>query len=99
MCDGLMVADEEANEIGELLIWDSLYIQEEFSVASLDFWYRLNVDLAGPDGECLYLKIVVRGWRRTPSPPSPWFEHKGELLDREDPFVVVPPHSLCGHAI
>src|SRR5712675_2380666 len=47
MCDGLMVADEEANEIGELLIRDSLNIQEEFNIASLDFWYGLNVDLAG----------------------------------------------------
>jgi hypothetical protein len=47
----------------------------------------------------LYFKIEVRGLGRTPSPPSPWFEQKRKLLAGEDPFAVVPPNSLWGHAI
>jgi hypothetical protein len=99
MGSGLVVTYEETNEIGELLIRDTLHIQEDLSVASRDLRYRLNVDLAGPDGERLYFKLEVRGAGRSPSPPSPWFEQKGKLLDREDPFAVVPPNSLWGHAI
>jgi hypothetical protein len=95
----LVVTYEETNEIGELPIRDTLYIQEELDVTSLDLRYGLNVDLAGPDGERLYFKIEVQGPGRMPSPPSPWFEQKGKLLDGEDAFVLVPPNSLWGHAI
>ena len=34
-----------------------------------------------------------------PSPSAPWFKEEGKLLDCEDPFVVVPPNGLRGHAI
>jgi hypothetical protein len=99
MHNGLMVAYEKANEIEELLIRYTLYIQEDLNVTSLDLGYRLNVDLSGPDGERLYFKIEVRGLSHTSPPPSPWFEQKGKLLDREDPFAVVPLNGLWGHAI
>lgn len=99
MRNSLMVACEQANQIGELLIRDTLYVQEELNVSSLDLRYRLNVDFAGPDGERLYFRIEVRRLGHTPSPPSPWFEQKGKLLDGEDSFVVVPQNGLWRHAI
>jgi hypothetical protein len=99
MRNALMVVYEEANEIGEPPIRHTLDIQEELDITPLDLREGLNVDLAGPDGERLYFKIEVRGAGRVLSPPSAWFEEKRKLLDREDPFVVVPPNSLRGHAI
>src|SRR5712691_7255785 len=71
MHDGLVVAYEEANEIGELLVRDALYVQEELNVTPLDLRYGLNVDLASPDSKSLYFNIEVRGPGRLPSPPSP----------------------------
>jgi len=46
-----MVTYEETDEIRELLIWNTLDIQKELNVPSLDLRERLDVDLAGPDGE------------------------------------------------
>src|SRR5712691_8403512 len=74
MHNGLVVAYEEANEIGELLVRDALYVQEELNVTSLDLRYGLNVDLASPDGKRLYFNIKVSGPGRPASPLSPWFE-------------------------
>src|ERR1035437_2409565 len=54
-------------EIAELLVRDTLYIQEDLSIASRDLRYRLNVDLAGPDGERLYFKHEVRSAARSRS--------------------------------
>src|SRR5215475_11956905 len=99
MCNGVVIANKYANEIRELLIRDTLDIQKELSVTPLDFGYRFHVDLPGPDGESLYLKVEVRRLNPCPSPPSPWFKEERELLDCEDPFVVVPPNGLRGHAI
>ena len=69
-----MVTYQKANEIRKLLIRDTFYIQEELNVTSLDLRDRLNVDLAGPDGERLYFNIEMRWPDRMSSPPSPWFE-------------------------
>jgi hypothetical protein len=99
MRNSLTVAYEQTNEIRELLIRDTLYVQEELSVTSLNFGYCFHVDLPGPDGESLYLEIEVRRLNPCPLPPSPWFKEEGKLLDCEDPFVVVRPNGLLGHTI
>jgi hypothetical protein len=99
MHNGLVVAYQEANEIGELLVRDALYVEEDLDVTPLDLRYALNVNLAGPDSQRLNFNIEVRGPGRLPSPPSPWFEQEGKLLDGEDPFIVVTRNSLWGHAV
>ena len=73
MYDGLVVVYENADEIGELLVRDTLYVQEEFYVISLDLRNSLNVDLASPDRRSLYLNIEVWEPGFLP-PPSPWSE-------------------------
>jgi hypothetical protein len=61
MYDSLVVVYENADEIGELLVRDAFYVQEEFYILSLDLRNGLNVYLASPDSKSLYFNIEVWG--------------------------------------
>ena len=55
MDNGLMVVYKEADEIAKLLIRDTLDVQEELNVISLDLRQALDVCLAGPERKSLDL--------------------------------------------
>ena len=81
-----------------MLVRDALDVEEEFHRLPDDARRFLEVDLPGPDRQGLEFELERRAGAG-PAPAPPWPEEVGQLIDGEDPLLVVAPDRLRGHPV
>src|SRR3954451_22923714 len=91
-------AYQQPDQVVELLVRDALDVEEQFHWLSDKARWFLEVDFPRTDRQGLELELECRAGVG-PSSASSWTEEVGQLIDGEDPLLVVTPDRLRRHPV